>query len=176
MPVPVWRLQARRQGHSGLLELARAWQVSLRRPVRPCLPPSIRPRTSLAADQALTQVVNSELAAARATGKVMAILPGCGLGMGYLLGRCSGALGCWLGPLGWACLLGGVALACAGVLWIEALARQVFDGGVVGATHHDHADSPCFVLSGSRPVERRAAGWTGGVSSRYAILRVNYGA
>jgi tight adherence protein B len=80
--------------------------------------------TSLAADQALTQVVNSELAAARATGKVMAILPGCGLGIGYLLG---GDPARWLlaGPAGWACLLGGVALACAGVLWIEALARQV---------------------------------------------------
>jgi tight adherence protein B len=121
--VPVWRLQARRQGHSGLLELARAWQVSTETGA-PMSSTLDQAATSLAADQALTQVVNSELAAARATGKVMAILPGCGLGIGYLLG---GDPARWLlaGPAGWACLLGGVALACAGVLWIEALARQV---------------------------------------------------
>jgi tight adherence protein B len=121
--VQVWRLQARREGHSGLLELARAWQVSTESGA-PMSSTLDQVATSLAADQALTQVVNSELAAARATGKVMAILPGCGLGIGYLLG---GDPARWLlaGPAGWACLLGGVALACAGVLWIEALARQV---------------------------------------------------
>jgi tight adherence protein B len=121
--VQVWRLQARRQGHSGLLELARAWQISTETGA-PMSCTLDQVATSLAADQALTQVVNSELAAARATGKVMAILPGCGLGIGYLLG---GDPARWLlaGPAGWACLLGGVALACAGVLWIEALARQV---------------------------------------------------
>jgi Flp pilus assembly protein TadB len=27
-------------------------------------------------------------------------------------------------PAGWTCLLAGVVLACAGVLWIESLARQ----------------------------------------------------
>ena len=119
----VWRHQARREGHSGLLELARAWQVSPESGA-PMSSTLEQVATSLAADQALTQVVNSELAAARATGKVMAILPGCGLGIGYLLG---GDPARWLlaGPAGWACLLGGVALACAGVLWIEALARQV---------------------------------------------------
>jgi tight adherence protein B len=121
--VQVWRLQARRQGHSGLLELARAWQVSTETGA-PMSSTLDQVATSLAADQALTQVVNSELAAARATGKVMAILPGCGLGIGYLLG---GDPARWLlaGPAGWACLLAGVTLACAGVLWIEALARQV---------------------------------------------------
>ena len=121
--VQVWRLQARREGHSGLLELARAWQVSTTSGA-PMSSTLDQVATSLAADQALTQVVNSELAAARATGKVMAILPGCGLGIGYLLG---GDPAHWLlaGPAGWACLLGGVALACCGVLWIEALARQV---------------------------------------------------
>ena len=121
--VQVWRLQARRQGHSGLLELARAWQISTETGA-PMSCTLDQVATSLAADQALTQVVNSELAAARATGKVMAILPGCGLGIGYLLG---GDPARWLlaGPAGWACLLAGVTLACAGVLWIEALARQV---------------------------------------------------
>ena len=68
-------------------------------------------------------MVASELSAPRATGKVMAALPGCGIGLGYLLG---GDPIHWLlgGPLGWGCLLAGVVLACLGVLWIEALARQ----------------------------------------------------
>jgi tight adherence protein B len=118
----VWRLQARRPGHSGLLELARAWQVSIETGA-PMSSTLDQVAANLAADQAMTRVVNSELAAARATGKVMAVLPGCGIGIGYLLG---GDPAHWLlaGPGGWACLLVGVLLACAGVLWIEALARR----------------------------------------------------
>ena len=120
--VQVWRQQARRPGHAGLLELARAWQISIETGA-PMSSTLDQVAASLAADQALTQVVNSELAAARATGKLMAVLPGCGIGIGYLLG---GDPARWLlaGPSGWACLLAGVLLACAGVLWIEALARQ----------------------------------------------------
>jgi tight adherence protein B len=118
----VWRQQARRPGHFGLLELARAWQVSTETGA-PMSSTLDQVAASLAADQALSRVVNSELAAARATGKVMAVLPGCGIGVGYLLG---GDPARWLlaGPAGWACLLAGVLLACAGVLWIEALARN----------------------------------------------------
>ena len=120
--VKVWRQQARRPGHSGLLELSRAWQVSTETGA-PMSTTLDEVAASLAADQALTRVVNSELAAARATGKVMAVLPACGIGIGYLLG---GDPARWLlaGPAGWACLLAGVLLACAGLLWIEALARR----------------------------------------------------
>jgi tight adherence protein B len=120
--VRVWRQQARRPGHAGLLELARAWQISVETGA-PMSSTLDQVAASLAADQALTQVVNSELAAARATGKVMAVLPGCGIAIGYLLG---GDPARWLlaASMGWTCLLSGVVLACAGVLWIEALARQ----------------------------------------------------
>jgi tight adherence protein B len=120
--VQVWRQQARRAGHSGLLELARAWQVSTETGA-PMSATLDQVAGSLAADQAVTRVVDSELAAARATGKVMAVLPGCGIALGYLLG---GDPARWLlaGPAGWACLMAGVLLACAGVLWVEALARH----------------------------------------------------
>jgi tight adherence protein B len=125
--VDVWRQQSRRPGHAGLRELARAWQISndTGAPMSATLD---QVAASLAADQALTRVVNSELAAARATGKVMAALPACGIGIGYLLG---GDPARWLlaGPVGWACLLLGVLLACAGVLWIEALARHASGEG-----------------------------------------------
>jgi tight adherence protein B len=120
--VQIWRKQARRPGHAGLLELARAWQISIETGA-PMSSTLDQVAVSLAADQALAHVVNSELAAARATGKLMAVLPACGIGIGYLLG---GNPARWLlaRPSGWACLLAGVLLACAGVLWIEALARQ----------------------------------------------------
>jgi tight adherence protein B len=125
--VSVWRQQAWRRGYMGLLDLARAWQVSLETgaPMSSMLD---QVATSLSADQALTGVVNSELATARATGKVMAALPPCGIGIGYLLG---GDPARWLlaGPAGWTCLLSGLGLACAGVLWIEALARRASPQG-----------------------------------------------
>jgi tight adherence protein B len=125
--VPVWRQQARRPGHGGLLELARAWQVSVETGA-PMSSTLDQVAASLSADQQLAQVVNSELAAARATSKVMAALPPCGIGIGYLLG---GDPARWLlaGPAGWACLLTGILLACAGVLWIEALARRAAAAG-----------------------------------------------
>lgn len=125
--VHVWRQQARRPGHGGLLELARAWQVSVETGA-PMSSTLDQVAASLSADQELTRVVNSELAAARATSKVMAALPPCGIGIGYLLG---GDPAGWLldGPAGWACLLAGTLLACAGVLWIEALARRASADG-----------------------------------------------
>jgi tight adherence protein B len=120
--VHVWRQQARRAGCGGLLDLARAWQVSVETGA-PMSSTLDQVAASLSADQELIQVVNSELSAARATSKVMAALPLCGIGIGYLLG---GDPARWLlgGPAGWASLLSGVLLACAGVLWIEALARR----------------------------------------------------
>jgi tight adherence protein B len=117
-----WRRQAQRGGHGGLLDLARAWQVSTETGA-PMSATLDQVAASLSADQVLRAVVSSELAAPRASGKVMAALPACGIGLGYLIG---GDPVDWLlgGPLGWACLLGGVASACAGVWWIEALARR----------------------------------------------------
>jgi hypothetical protein len=120
--VAVWRQQAQRAGHRGLLELARAWQISTETGA-PMSSTLEQVATSLSSDEELSRVVNSELAAARATSKVMAALPPCGIGIGYLLG---GDPARWLlaGPAGWVCLLTGILLACAGVLWIEALARR----------------------------------------------------
>lgn len=119
--VDVWQQQSGRAGHGGLRELARAWQISSETGA-PMSATLDQVAANLTADQALRRVVNSELAAARATGKVMAALPACGIGIGYLLG---GDPARWLlaGSVGWICLLLGVLLACAGVLWIEALAR-----------------------------------------------------
>jgi tight adherence protein B len=125
--VAVWRQQAQHAGHKGLLELARAWQIAVETGA-PMSSTLDQVAISLSADEELSRVVNSELAAARATSKVMAALPPCGLGIGYLLG---GDPANWLlaGPAGWTCLLAGILLACAGVLWIEALARRATADG-----------------------------------------------
>ena len=120
--VRVWRAQAEQAGFAGLLELARAWQVASRTGA-PMSATLEQVAAALVAEQGLRALVAGELSAPRATAKVMAVLPGCGVGLGYLLG--GEPIGWLLGkPLGWGCLLAGVVLACLGVLWIEALARR----------------------------------------------------
>ena len=118
----VWRHQAGRAGHAGLRDLARAWQVSVQTGA-PMAGPLEQVAASLSADQSLRSVVDGELSAPRATGKVMAVLPGCGIGLGYLLGG-TRSTGCSAGRWAGAACLAGVVLACLGVLWIEALAQQ----------------------------------------------------
>ena len=115
--------QSLRPGCRGLRDLARAWQVGSRTgaPMADLLD---QVATALRGDQAVERTVASELAGPRATGRVMAVLPLCGIGLGYLLG--GDPIGFLVaGPLGWACLVGGATLAACGVLWIEWLARQV---------------------------------------------------
>ena len=116
----IWQAQSQRPGCAGLADLARAWQVatSTGAPLSASLE---QVAAALAADQSLRAVVAGELSAPRATGKLMAVLPLLGVGLGYVLG---GDPVQWLlaGPLGWACLLAGLVLAAAGVTWIERLA------------------------------------------------------
>jgi len=114
-------------GHGGLLDLARAWQVSSSTGA-PMAPALEEVASGLAADESLRSVVSAELAAPRSTGKLMAVLPLVGVALGYLLG---GRPLEWLvaGPAGWACLLLGLLLASGGVLWIERLARSAAAGG-----------------------------------------------
>ena len=120
--VSVWLAQLTDPGCGGLGDLARAWRVSAETGA-PMAAALEQVAVSLADDQALVSVVAGELAGPRATGKIMAVLPLCGLALGYALG--GDPIGFLLqGPLGWACLVCGVALAAAGVLWVEALAQQ----------------------------------------------------
>lgn len=121
-PVSVWRTAAAAPGQAGLLALARAWQVSqatgaaMGRPLRDVA-------SALRADRVLADVVNGELSAPRATGRLLAVLPLAGLVLGYLIGGDPLAflLDNWVGQL---CGVVGIALACGGVLWVERLAAE----------------------------------------------------
>ena len=128
-PVARWRSDAVRPGHNGLLVLARAWEVSTRTGA-PLAPALERVSEALSEDVVIERLVFGEVSAARATGKIMAALPLCGIGIGYVIG---GHPVHFLvsGPLGWACLFGGVLLAAAGVLWIDWLSRSVLESQAV---------------------------------------------
>ena len=114
-------VHAERPGCAGLAELARAWRLATDTGA-PMAGALENVATSLRRDEALQRMVAAELAGPRATAKVMAVLPLCGIGMGYLLGGRPVAF-LLEDPLGWGCLIGGVVLACAGVFWVDQLAR-----------------------------------------------------
>jgi tight adherence protein B len=126
-PVPIWRSLAGRPGWQGLGDLARAWQVS-HQTGAPLAPALEQVAAALADDAAIRQVVAGEVSAPRATAKIMAVLPFFGIAIGYAIG--GKPLSFLLsGPFGWACLIGGVTLAAAGIAWIERLARSVAEQG-----------------------------------------------
>lgn len=114
------RAAAQAPGASALELLAGAWVVSLRTGAG-LADAAAQVARSVGQDQALARLVAGELASARATAKLMAVLPVLALLMGsgaggdpwdFLLGT----------PWGTACLAGGLALTFAGLWWIEAIA------------------------------------------------------
>ncbi len=107
-------------GCAGLAGLADAWEVSTR--TGASLVDAVEAAArGLAAEGEVARVVEVELAAARLAGRTLALLPGVGLLLAYALGGDPVAF-LTGSPPGWICLNVGVALACAGVLWIEAVA------------------------------------------------------
>ncbi|WP_300079179.1 type II secretion system protein [Propioniciclava sp.] len=116
------RRTAHLPGHEGLIHLAESWQVAL------CSGASLagaweRAAEALEAQEEVERIVATEIAAARAGGRIMAALPLVGFGLAYVLG--GDAFAFLVGtPLGWACLAGGVALGCAGVLWSDHVADR----------------------------------------------------
>ncbi len=108
-------------GRQGLGSVAAAWRLS-ERTGAPIADVLARVADNLRRQRQLDAVVATELAAARASGHIMAALPLLAVGLGlaagvntvdYLLRE----------PAGQALVLAGVALTSAGVLWVDRLAR-----------------------------------------------------
>jgi tight adherence protein B len=103
--------------------LAAAWQVAedCGCPLAPTLE---RVADALRAEEATRTEVASALAPARATARLLAVLPVFGLLLGAGLG--GDPLGLLLGsPAGHGLLLGGVLLSLTGTVWVERIAGEV---------------------------------------------------
>ncbi|MGA8988348.1 type II secretion system F family protein [Aeromicrobium sp.] len=119
--VPVaLRASATEPGAELLDELAGAWQVADRAGA-PLAQVLERLEETARGDQEIAWEVESGLAPARATGRLMAVLPVFGLALGSGMG--GDPLAVLTGTLpGVLCLSAGCALACWGVAWVERIA------------------------------------------------------
>lgn len=118
----VLRRASVRPGWEGLRELAAAWRVAEQTGASMAATlTAVADR--LAAELTLRATVEAELSAPRATGRLLALLPLAGLGLGYLLGGdpVGFLTSSWFGQL---CLALGAALGCAGLVWTELLADK----------------------------------------------------
>lgn len=115
-----------RPGQEGLSDLATAWEVASR--TGASLGDALEAAAQRLADEhELARLVAAELAAARAAGRVMAVLPLVGLALGFGFGGDPTVFLTGTTP-GRVCLVAGTALACAGVLWTDVIADRAGGG------------------------------------------------
>lgn len=121
------RRQAEAPGHELLSTVASAWMVA-ERAGAPLARTLDRLESSTREDREIEREVQSGISPARATGRLMAVLPVVGLTMGsgmggdpiaVLTGTVPGAL----------CLAAGSACACAGVAWVNHIAASAERAG-----------------------------------------------
>jgi tight adherence protein B len=117
------RAAADAAGAGGMATVAAAWQVA-EGAGSGLVPALLRVGDSLRADEAAAAEVAAALSPARATARLLAVLPVFGLLLGMGLG--GDPLGLLLStPGGNGLLLAGAALALAGTVWVERLAMRV---------------------------------------------------
>ncbi len=112
-------------GQNGLRQISAAWELSQRSgaPIAGVLDrivAGLRQDTEAEADVAI------ELAAARTTGRIMAVLPLAGIGFGYLAGAdpINFITSNWIGELAF---VSSVLLAAAGIFWLEKMANRALE-------------------------------------------------
>jgi tight adherence protein B len=120
--VQALRESADRNGGAGLRRLAACWQVSERSGSG--LAPSVsRLAATLRDEEQVRREVAAQLAGPRATAVLLALLPVFGLAMGNALG--ADPLRVLVGtPLGQGCLVLGLLLEAAGLLWTARITRR----------------------------------------------------
>ncbi|KWW97507.1 hypothetical protein TH66_17970 [Carbonactinospora thermoautotrophica] len=116
------REAAGRPGAAALARLAACWQVAQDSGAG-LVAAVAHISEGLRADEAVRQEVTAQLAAPRATARLLAALPAFGLLLGY--GLDADPLRILFGtPYGLACVVLGTCLDAAGVLWTERIARR----------------------------------------------------
>lgn len=116
------RVAADESGAELLAELAGAWLVA-ERAGAPLARVLDRLEETARGDVEIEREVESGLAPARATGRLMAVLPVFGLALGSGMGGDPVAVLTGTVP-GVACLAAGCGLACAGIAWVERIAAS----------------------------------------------------
>lgn len=116
------RLAADESGAELLAELAGAWLVA-ERAGAPLARVLDRLEETARGDLEIEREVEAGLAPARATGRLMAVLPVFGLALGSGMGGDPVAVLVGTIP-GVLCLAAGCALACAGIAWVERIASS----------------------------------------------------
>lgn len=113
-------------GQEGLAELGVAWQLC-ERTGAPLAHAATGVAEALRLAEAAHSSVDAELASARLTGQLLAVLPGLGLGLGFVGG--GDPLGFLTGTrLGQGCVVAAVGLLCAGLIWTEKLSDVEVNG------------------------------------------------
>lgn len=120
------RESAQTPGCELLRDLGGAWQVS-ERSGAPLAAVLTRLAEAARIEQDIAREAQAGVSPARATGRLMAVLPAFGLLLGSGMGGdpVGVLLGTWIGVL---CLAAGCALACLGMVWIERIAVSAVDG------------------------------------------------
>ena len=121
------RESGRQPGGEGLMRVSAAWRVSERTgaPVADVLS---RVAENLRKERHLASVVAAELASARASGRIMAMLPFVAVAVGSIVGANPIAF-LFGSSLGEVVFIAGTLLAAAGVVWTERIARSGLHGG-----------------------------------------------
>jgi tight adherence protein B len=121
--VAALRAASTEPGARALADLAAAWRVA-ERAGAPLAQVLDRVATAVRDDAEVDREVQAEAAPARATGRLMAVLPVLGLSLGAGMGAdpvhvLTGTV------VGASCLAGGVVLACAGIAWVDRIVTSV---------------------------------------------------
>lgn len=120
------RAVAVRPGCAGLASLARSWQLC-QLTGAPIAAAATRVAEGLRAEAAAERLVAAELAAPRASGRLLALLPVLGVGLGFVAGGnpVEFLLGTFGGQI---CLVAAISLVCAGMVWTTRLGRLRTEG------------------------------------------------